>query len=145
MPKKIPTGKKRGKKKPAGFDSWFEYDLFKKMKACGWKPDVIEYVVSHKYHPDANFERGDGTEIIIELKGKHRNATSAEMRKYLGVRDALEDNQELVFVLAGKNMKFPGARPRKDGTTRTYEEWMDDHGFSYYYEDTIPKCWSKKR
>ena len=131
---------------PAGYDSKFEYDMHKrKLKGCNWKPDSVSYAIPHKYKPDAKFVRPDGTEVLIELKGRHGWAKQSEMGKYKHVRESLLPHQELVFVLYEHNMRFPNARRRLDGSYMTYEEWMETNNFTYYYPDTVPRSWGIRR
>ena len=131
---------------PKGFDSWFEVDMSKKkLRACEWKPEPVSYFIPHTYCPDAMFIDAFGKEILIELKGRHRFAKAAEMGKYKHIRDSLREDQELVFVLYEEGMRFPAAKKRKDGTFRTYEDWCESNGFSYYYPDTVPRSWAVKR
>jgi len=143
-PKKV---KKRGPPpRDKGYDSWFEYDLHKKqLKGCELNPKPLSYSIPHKYKPDFKFTKPDGTEVFVETKGRHFWAKQSEMGKYKHIRGCLESNQELVFILYERNMRFPGARERKDGTILTYEEWMETNKFTYYYKDTVPRSWAIRR
>ncbi|AUR99118.1 endonuclease I [Vibrio phage 1.262.O._10N.286.51.A9] len=95
-------------------------------------PDKIAYTIPHTYEPD--FKRGN---ILIECKGRFRD--SAEARKYLHVRDALDDGYELIFVFYNPNTPMPFAKKRKDGTKFTHSQWAEKHGFRWFDEETIRK------
>ena len=140
-PKRV---KKKRPKLPQGYDSQFEYDLHnKQLKGVDWKCPPIAYVCKHVYHPDARFIESDGTELLIEIKGRFR--TALEASKYVHVSHALEYNQKLVFVLYDRGTRMPRARKRKDGTYDTMEDWCTRNDFEYFYTDTCPKGWSKCR
>lgn len=115
------------------FDSKFEQRLYRGvLKDCKYHTGGIGYIVNEhrNYYPDFIYKN-----FIIESKGRFR--TSAEAKKYLHIRKALAKGKELVFIFMKRNTYFPGARPRKDGTRRTQEEWCEKHGFRYFYEDTV--------
>ena len=132
--------RKRRKTKPLpkGCDSHLEADLKKGgLSACTWKPDKIQYTINKMYNPDCRYGN-----TIIEVKGRFR--TSEEAAKYLWVRDALEEGEELVFVFSSPNCKMPNAKRRKDGTYNTHAAWADRHGFIWYDKKHLPTEWGKK-
>lgn len=131
--------KRTTKNRPTGFDSWFEFDLYLKMKQCSYHHGRIPYTQRRMYEPDFIY----GDDILIEAKGRFR--TRDEARKYVDVRNSLEGNYELVFIFANPRTAMPGARKRADGTRFTMGDWATKHGFRYFTEDTIPLEWSRKR
>ena len=70
--------------------------------------------------------------IYIEIKGYFQDA--AEAAKYLWVRKALPEGDELRFVFENPKTKMHWLKVRKDGTKQTMEEWADKHGFLWYTE-----------
>ena len=77
--------------------------------------------------------------IYVEAKGRFRE--SAEYKKYLYIRDSLQDDEELVFLFMKRGTPMPNAKTRRDGTKRTMEEWAEAEGFRYFYEDNIDEVW----
>lgn len=128
--------KKENVLKGSGYDSMLEKTLHEtKLKECTFHPKEkeVRYSVPHSYEVDFFFENNE-KEFFIETKGRFTD--SAEARKYLFIREVLdEEKQELVFIFQKKGTKFPFARKRKDGTYRTQEEWCEDHGFRHWVQD----------
>lgn len=118
------------------YDSLLEKNLHEtKLSACRFhdKNDNVSYIVPHTYHPDFVFEH-EGMTYLIETKG--RFTEPAEARKYLYIREALDETKfELVFVWQKKGTRFPYARKRLNGTYMSQEEWSDNHGFRHWTQD----------
>lgn len=128
--------KKENILKGSGYDSMLEKTLHEtKLSTCTFHPKdrKIPYTVPHTYEIDFLYE-ADGKEFLIETKG--RFTESAEARKYLFIREALDaEKQELIFVWQKKGTAFPFSRKRKDGTRASNEEWADKHGFRHWSQD----------
>jgi len=133
---------KRDKKLPKGFDSWLEVDLangpLKESVHHPPKEYLIPYEIPHTYALDFIFTVGD-TMYLAESKGRARD--SAELRKYLFIRDALEDwrvfhhseqrNIELFFIFENAKTPTPFAKKRKDGSKNSHGEWATKQGFRW--------------
>ena len=119
---------------PSGIDSKLELELSKVMTNCEWKPESLNYIIEKTYHPDARYKK-----TLIEVKGRFR--TTDEAKKYIWIRDHLEEGYELVFVFSNPYTAMPRARSRKDGTKRSHADWADKHGFTWYDKHNIPKEW----
>lgn len=135
MARKRYRPKKEDVLKGSGYDSMFEKNLHEtKLSDCDFhnKDYLVSYIVPHTYEPDFIWKKGDMT-YLIETKG--RFSDSAEARKYIFVREALDEKTELVFVWQKKNTAFPFSRKRKDGTRASSEEWADKHGFRNWVQD----------
>lgn len=98
---------------------------------------LIEYVqpeVKRKYTPD--FSKVVGNKIYyIEAKGRFR--TIAEAKKYLWIRDCLDPNEELIFVLQDKKSLMPGRASKSKVTGKrfskeTVEHWLIRKGFRVF-------------
>lgn len=128
--------KKEDELKGSGYDSLLEKRLHEgKLADCEFhnKEYLVSYTVPHTYEPDFIHHSGDKT-YLIETKG--RFSDNAEARKYLFVREALDEEKfELVFIWQKKGTRFPFARKRKDGTYATQEEWADKHSFRNWSQD----------
>ena len=124
---------------PAGYDSWFEYDLCKLLGNCQYHVDKVPYVQRRTYEPDFLFVDDYGNITYIEAKGRFRDRDEA--RKYVDVKESLGEAEELVFIFADPRKKMPHARRRQDGTFYTMEEWAKKHGFRWFTSQTLPKEW----
>lgn len=114
---------------PKPYRSWLEFRLFNgALGDVAYEPITEEYSVVKKckYTPDGVFEH-----LWFEVKGRFRDRN--EMEKYLHIRDSHPD-KEIIFVLSSRGIALPGAKKRKDGTRRTIEEFLMDHGFRWTYE-----------
>jgi hypothetical protein len=134
--------KRTRKNVPAGYDSWFEYDLYNKLKECKYHTEAIDYVIARKYHPDFIFHNGK-YKVFIEAKGRFRDR--GEARKYTAVKEGLGKYETLVFVFMNPNTPMPGARKRQDGSKQTMAEWADKHKINWYTMDTVPLAWMRKK
>lgn len=117
------------KEPPRPYRSWLEFRLFNgAMADIPYEPETVPYHIKKdaKYTPDGVYGN-----IWFEVKGRFRDR--AEMEKYLHIRDSHPD-KEIVFVLSVPNVAVAGARKRKDGSRRTIEEFLMDHGFRWTYE-----------
>lgn len=151
------TRKRKTKKVvPKGYDSILEYDLHRnQLKGCTYHPEErIQYEIPHSYEPDfvaqvcskhgaGNLKRrccSSCKEILVEVKGRFR--TSQEARKYRFVREALKENQEVIFLFQDSSKPMPFAGRRKDGTKQTHGEWAERNGFRYYcLKKGLPDAW----
>ena len=128
--------KKENMLKGSGYDSMLEKTLHEtKLNSCEFHPKdkQVSYIVPHTYEVDFFLEK-EGKEFLIETKG--RFSDSSEARKYLFIREVLdEEKQELVFIWGKAGTRFPFARKRKDGTYMSNEEWADKHGFRHWSQD----------
>lgn len=118
--------------KGTGYDSLLEKGLHETvLKDARFhdKNDKIDYIVTHTYEPDFVVEKG-GKTYLIESKGRFQDGSEA--RKYLFIREALNEETELVFVWQKKDTAFPFSRKRKDGTRATQEEWATKNGFRHW-------------
>lgn len=117
---------------PKPFRSWPEVHigLFGGLKDLEYEPKShkVNYVVEHTYQPDwvdANNDR-----VFYEAKGII--PTQADAAKYRSVADC--NDVHFVFILQERNIICPFARPRKDGSRMTHEEWIKKEGFDYCYQ-----------
>lgn len=127
--------KKEDVLKGTPYDSMLEKHLHEtKLKDCRFhdKEDKVDYIVPHTYEPDFVIEL-EGKKFFIETKGRFQD--SAEARKYLFIREVLNENEELVFIWQKANTAFPFSRKRKDGTRASSEEWATKHGFRHWTQD----------
>lgn len=136
---------KKDKKLPKGYDSWLEHRLHQTvLKDTCFHPskdDWVPYKIEHNYEPDFIFKHGD-TLYIAETKG--RAMDSAEMRKYLFVREHLTDwkvfkesgckNVELFFIFEKAATPMPHSKKRKDGTRQSHGQWATKNKFRWLCE-----------
>ena len=118
--------------KGTGYDSLLEKNLHETvLKDARFhdKGDKIGYIVSHTYEPDFVLEK-NGKTFLIESKGRFQD--NSEARKYLFIREVLNEETELVFVWQKAGTAFPFSRKRKDGTRATHEEWATKNGFRHW-------------
>lgn len=107
------------------------------LQALRFHPNKINYTkpsTSHTYEPDWSLTIGQD---IVYIEAKGRFIDRAEYTKYIHVRNALEFNEELVFLFMNPNTPMPGAKRRKDGTIRTHAGWAEKEGFRWYSEQNI--------
>lgn len=115
---------------PKRYDSGFEHEVAKDLGE-GWEhhPDKITYVSQHTYTPD--FKKVvDGKTILIEAKGRFR--TRNEATKYVAIRDALKEDEELVFIFYNADHPLVGAKKRKDGTKQSHGDWATTNNFRWW-------------
>jgi len=153
--------KKRSKRKNCSskYDSRLEQELHKKeLKGFEYHPkEKIYYEVPHSYEPDfktalcmgsscRNSKQrpcGSCKELLIEVKGRFRERKEAT--KYIYVREALKENQELIFLFQDANKPMPFAKKRRDGTKQTHGEWAEKNGFRFFcLKKGLPKSWLDK-
>ena len=85
--------------------------------------------MNHKYQPDFVIQH-EGGEILVEFKGFFRD--SAELAKYVWVRKALEEHQELIFIYDNVNKTIHFKAKRANGTKMTCAEWSEKNSFQYF-------------
>lgn len=133
---------KRDKKLPKGFDSWLEVDLYngplQQSQHHPNKDELIDYQIPHTYSYDFLFNHED-TLYLCESKGRARD--SAEMRKYIFVREYLTEwnvfkespykDIELFFIFENSNTPMPFAKKRKDGTKNSHGDWASKNNFRW--------------
>jgi hypothetical protein len=130
---------KRKPKLPKGYDSHLEVDLHEgPLKGYEHHPAKLSYKIEHLYQAD--FVDPDEPNILIECKGRARDR--AELMKYVHIQNCNPD-YEIVFILEKPNVPMPFAKKRKDGSKQTHEDFLEKHGFRYFYKDTIPDSWRK--
>ncbi len=136
-PRKI---RPKDKNAPRGYDSLWEYEIHQRLFG-NWLHhyDTIKYNVPKKYEPDFVKVFDENKVILIEAKGRFWDY--AEYSKYIHVRDALEDNAELVFFFQKPLAPMPQSKKRRDGTKRTHAEWAETNNFRWFDEDTLPEEW----
>ena len=123
-------------KRPKGYDSFFEKELHEGvLQGIAHHTSPIEYTQVKTYEPDFSFVNELGFITYIEAKGRFRD--SAEARKYVDVRAALDQSEELVFVFMKPSTPMPFAKKRKDGTKYTHAEWAENNDFRWFTKDTI--------
>lgn len=99
--------------------------------------DSITYTkpaTDHVYHPDFTVMLKDEI-IYLEAKGRFRDMLEA--KKYIHIRDSLDENESLVFIFQNPATPLPGARRRKDGTKRSHADWASANNFEWYTAATI--------
>ena len=142
--------KKKAWNKSVGYkyDSKWEEKLVKGIfKDLDYHPEHIEYekpATQHKYHPDWKIDTGksypkdkNNKIIFIEAKGRFRDRS--EYVKYIHIREALLDDEELVFLFMKPDCPMPGAKRRKDGSINTHAGWAEKNGFRWFNETNIHK------
>jgi len=126
-----PKGKGSGNGK---YRSGLEQRLFEgPLKGVPYESKTFKYtaVEERKYTPDGVLSE----DVLIEVKGRFR--TRAEARKYLHFQKCYPEKY-IIFVLHSRNVALPGAKTRKkDGKRKTHEDWLEENGFLYCYEDTV--------
>ena len=128
--------------KSYGVDSKWELKLKNGIFAnLQYHPKKISYTkpaTDHTYEPDwviTTFRGFTEKRIYIEAKGRFRDR--AEWTKYLYIREALTDTEELIFLFMRPQTPMPGAQTRKNGTKRSHSEWAEAEGFRWYDETSI--------
>ena len=130
MAKRAIKRPRHNKTYPKQYDSGFEHEIAQQL-SDEWEhhPAKISYVSSHTYTPD--FKRTvDGKTTYIEAKGRFR--TRNEASKYIAIRDALKENEELVFIFYNADHPLVGAKKRKDGTKQSHGDWATSNGFKWH-------------
>lgn len=141
IPKRIRVlGQKILNKKtyPSNFDSCLEFDISNTLLGT-WlhHPTKINYTSSHEYQPDFKKVIGDKV-FYIEAKGRFR--TRNEAAKYLAIREALAEGEELFFIFSDAAKPLVGATKRKDGTKQTHGEWATKNNFRFFcYKTGLPE------
>ncbi len=111
--------------------SKFRSGLEKAFSACvkgegfDFEPFMVPYVVHRDYKPDFVHSH---TGLMVECKGFFR---AGDTQKYKAIRDSLDRNTELVFLLSDPNKKL------RKGAQMTMGEWCLKEGFKVYTLDTV--------
>ncbi|MBK5417709.1 hypothetical protein [Pseudomonas sp. TH31] len=117
---------------PKPFRSWLEVmvSLFGGLNDCEYEPRKykMKYVTEHTYQPDWVDSLND--RLVWEGKGVIPSLQDAN--KYRCV--ARQNGVHFIFIFQCKNINCPWARPRKDGTRMTLEEWCKKEGFDFTFE-----------
>lgn len=117
---------------PKPYRSWPEVHIsrFGGLKGLEYEPKShkVKYVIEHTYQPDWVDSLND--RIFFEAKGVI--PTLADAAKYRAV--AKHNDVHFIFILQEKDIVCPFARPRKDGSRMTHEEWIKKEGFDYCYQ-----------
>lgn len=125
----------RPKGLPKGYDSWCEYDLHVGiLKKHEHHPIWVPYIVNHKYQPDFVIKHKKG-EVLVEFKGYFRDAF--ELAKYVWIRKALPEHQELIFIYDNVNKPIHFKAKRADGTRMTCAQWSSKNTFQYFDKDSF--------
>lgn len=90
---------------------------------CRYEPFTIPYITHREYTPDFVGQSSSGKQVIIEAKGFFR---VGDTQKYKAIRDALEDHQELIFILYK-----PETKVRKGGKI-TMAKWCEKEGIKWF-------------
>lgn len=125
---------KRPKGLPKGYDSKLEYDLHQnELSDYDHHPDKVNYKIEHTYEPD--FVHPDEPNILIEVKGRFRDATEAA--KYIWIQKCNPDI-EIIFIFQKPETPMPFAKVRKKcGTKRSHGEWATKNGFRWYTRESF--------
>lgn len=117
------------------YDSKFEKKVHETFPELEFHPeDRVPYVMEHEYEPDFVYVAND-EKYFIETKGRFRDRREAS--KYPAAKKGLLENEEIIFILMKKGVAMPNAKKRKDGTKQTMEEYLEKHGFRYFYIDNF--------
>lgn len=95
----------------------------------------VPYVIQKTYNPDFTITYPDGKIVFVEAKGYFQDAQ--EIQKYDWIRDALPEDQELVFVFENPKKPIHFRSKRKDGTKMSHGEWADKLKFRHYTLETM--------
>lgn len=141
MPKKFYPSRPKGL--PKGYDSWPEYRLHTTLLVDEvFHPDKIPYTVERKYEPDFLIPH-EGGEYLLEFKGYFRDAQ--ELSKYVWIRKALRDDQELLFIFDNPMKPIHFKAKRTDGSKMTCQEWAIKNGFRFFDESSFTKFYKELR
>lgn len=115
---------------PRPFHSWSEFRLtvFGGMQDMPFEQIEVEYTVTKKHRSDWTDKLNN--RIWYQGKGVIPNLESARDL----ICAAKQNSIHHVFIFTVPNIKCPWAKPRKDGSTMTQEEWAKKEGFDYIYE-----------
>lgn len=85
--------------------------------------------MEHQYNPDFVWDSPQG-KIYIEIKGYFQD--SSEASKYKWVKEALGDNEELIFIFEDPDKALHYLCKRKDGSKMTMAQWAEKNGFRWF-------------
>lgn len=121
------------------YRSGFEEKVQKNLKERGityeyeGKENVIHYTIpesSHKYTPDFIFNRGDGSKLYVEAKGR---LDPADRFKMILVK---KQHPELDIRLL-----FMRDQPIRKGSKTMYSTWAEKNNFKYSIGLEVPNEW----
>ena len=101
----------------SGLEKKFAEALPRKFMA--YEPFDMPYTVHRHYKPDFVYKDW----MLVECKGFFREGDTL---KYKSIRDCLEEDQELVFVLSDPNKKV------RKGAKMTMGQWCDKEGLKHF-------------
>tara|TARA_R100000152_G_C6762291_1_gene186529 strand:+ start:841 stop:1203 length:363 start_codon:yes stop_codon:yes gene_type:complete len=100
---------------------------------CKYEPGRYPYVVHRNYIPDFVGQR-KGVTLLIECKGFFR---VGDTKKYTSIRDSLEEDHELVFVLHNPNKRI------RKGAKMNMAEWCEKEGIRWFTLDNIKDAFKR--
>lgn len=106
----------------SGLEKKFSESLPRKF--MDYEPYDIPYIIERNYKPDFVFKN----KLFVECKGFFRQG---ETLKYKSIRNCLEEEQELVFVLSDPNKKV------RKGAKMTMGQWCSKENFKFYTLSTV--------
>lgn len=121
------SSKRRLVRRDHPYKSKFEQEFAKRYPQLKYEKDILEYTVTHKYHPDWKIKEN----TYIETKGIF---SSEDRAKHLHIR---QQHPEVTVYLVFMNPKNKISRVSKT----TYADWCDRHGIPWATLDTIPEEW----
>ncbi|WGH49947.1 endonuclease [Pseudoalteromonas phage vB_PtuP_Slicky01] len=131
----------RPKGLPTGYDSWPEYHLHQGLlKDEVFHPPKVAYTVERTYEPDFLIPHSNG-EYLLEFKGYFREAS--ELAKYVWVRKALQEHQELLFIFDNPNKPIHFKPTRLCGTKMTCGQWAEKNNFRFFDEESFTQFYNQ--
>jgi hypothetical protein len=121
---------RRKHKRPDGFDSPLELEIWKQLPKARTKyePELLYYMIPHKYKPDFVITKPDGRKVYLEVKGYLRWEDQRKMRA------VKEYNPDL-------DIRFYFPKDNKVQTSNmTNSEWCVKYGFPCAI-GKLPKGW----
>jgi len=111
------------------FRNKFEATAAEVLKGlCRYEPFLVPYITERNYIPDFVGTGSNGKTLLIECKGFFR---VGDIQKYKAIRNSIQDEQELVFVLYDPNKKT------RKGGKMTMSSWCEKEGIRWFTVDTI--------
>ena len=121
-----------------GWRSGLEEDVGESLRARGVDFDYEELVIEwtpevkvRKYTPDFTFQKKDGTDMIIETKGRWVTADRMKMKQ------VVKQHPHLDIRMVFQN---PNARISKTSRT-TYAQWCEKHLGIPWAKGDVPDAW----
>lgn len=115
---------------PQPYSSWAEFrmSVFGGMQEMQYEAIELTFTVEKKHISDWH----DSLNNRILYQGKGVISTLDMARDLICV--AKQNAVHHVFIFTVPNIHCPWARPRKDGSVMTQEEWAKKEGFDFIYE-----------